>query len=38
MRDVVAAHLVGDGTDIDYASHRMATVKQVIAGADQASV
>src|SRR5712691_12622506 len=36
--DVVAADLVGDGTDAGGARHRVPAEKQVIAGADQAGV
>src|SRR6202008_2284771 len=36
--DVVAADLVGDGTDAGRAGHRMPAEEQVIAGADQARV
>ena len=38
MRDVVAADLVGDGTDPGGARHRVAAEEQVIAGADQAGI
>src|SRR5947207_13995615 len=38
MRDVVAAHFIGHGTDASGARHGMTSKKQMIAGADQAGV
>src|ERR1700754_4348278 len=38
MRDVIAAHLVGDGARAGGARHRMPAEEQVIAGADQAGI
>src|SRR5689334_18005274 len=36
--DVIAADIVGDGTDAGGARHRVPAEKQVIAGADQARI